>query len=516
MANSDKAEQRAEAREARAEAKAAQRDAIAEARAAEREAKAQQQVERRLEAEEERTGSRRRSTLKTVAVVSGRSVIGLVGIAATLVILGAVAVIPWPSWGVAAPVSKIDPTAENQTLVCNGPMLTVGASAQAKNISSLGSATVLSSGGSASTLTSGNPNASQDGLPQVFTADANAAQLAASESQAITLDSYAGLVAAACTAPTSDSWLIGGQTTLGYTQVLLLGNPSTVNALVNVEVYGSTGKISTLGLGDISVAPGAQVTIPLAGYAPNEVSPVVHVTSSGGRVSASINTTQITGVTPIGAEIIDPSASPAKQAVIPGVVVDASVGSAETGAGADGAATLRLLATTAASTASVSVTGENGAPGAVFSVNLTPGTVASLPLTGLAAGSYTVTVKADQAFVAAAQSALTANGVTDFAWFASANSLADQATIAVPSAGTLHLANPTTAAVTVALSGPSAKQVVVPAGASTSIALDAGVWRASAAAGLFASVSLQGVGQLASFAVPGANNNPDAVSVYTR
>lgn len=516
MASSDKAEAKAEAREAKAEAKAAQLEAKAEARAAEREAKQREKTERQLEAEEERTGKRKRSTLKTVAVVSGRSLVGLIGIGATIVILGGIAVIPWPSWGVAAPVSNIDPTAENQQVVCPGPMLTVGASANAKNISSLGPATVLNVGGSAASLTSTNPNAAQDGSPQAFSADANAAQLAASQSQTVALDSYSGLVAAACTAPATETWLVGGQTTLGYTQVLLLGNPSTVNAIVNVDIYGASGKIDTIGLGEIAVAPGAQVTIPLAGYAPNEVSPVVHVTSTGGRVAAAINTTQITGVTPIGAESIGPSAAPAKRVTIPGLVVDASVASAETGDGADGAATLRLLAASAATTASVSVTGENGAPGAVFSVDLTPGKVSSLPLTGLAAGNYTVTVTADQPLVAAAQSALTANGVTDFAWFASADGLADEASIAVPSAGTLHLNNPSTAAVSVTLTGPASKQVVVPAGGSTNIALDAGAWRTSASAGLFASLSFQGPGQLASFAVPGANANANAVSVYTR
>ena len=504
---------RSERADAREEAREAKQFARAEAREAKREAKADAKAGRSHGASEGTT----RSGWKRAALFTGRGLAGLLGIGVTIVVLTGIAFIPWPSWGVSAPVTNVDPTAQAQQRVCPGPLLTVGATAaEANRISSLGPVTVLSTGGVASTLNSSNQSAAQDGEPQLFTAAANAAPIAASQTQAIAQENYAGLTVAACTEPGSDSWLVGGSTALGNTSLLVLSNPSTQNATAIIDAFGANGPIDISGLGGVSVPAGAQVAIPLAGYLPNESTPILHVTSTGGQISAVIDTTQISDLTPVGAEVVGPSAAPATKLVIPGLVVDASIISAEKGDGVDGAATLRLLAPEADTTATVSVTGDQGAPGNVYTAHLSKGSVASVGLNSLAPGSYTVSVSADSPVVASTQSALTATEGTDFAWFASANALSDSVALAVPAAGTLHLSNQSGTAANVTLAGASSTQLTVPPNSSLSLPIAAGSWTASGVGGLFASLSLQAPGQLASMVVPGANVDAASVAVYTR
>lgn len=384
------------------------------------------------------------STAQKLALTGGRLVIGVSGVAATALVLGGIALVPWPSWGVSAPVSEINPSAAVQQRVCPGPLLTVGANTAAANtVSSLGPVTVVSTGGKASSLTTTNPNAAQDGAPQVFTADADATPLAAAQSQNIALESYAGLTAAACTEPVTEAWLVGGSTALGSTGVLVISNPTDVTADVHIEIFGADGSIGAAGLGGITVDPGQQIEYPLAGFAPNEAHPVVHVVSAGGRITAALNVTQIAGLTPVGAEVVGPSALPAKVTTIPGVVVDASGTTAEFGDGADGLPTVRLLAPTDDTRVDISILGENGAAGTVQTVDLVAGEVLDVPLAGLAAGSYSIVLASTKPIVASAQSALTAAEGTDFAWFASSAALPDEVGLAVPGTASamLHLVN---------------------------------------------------------------------------
>lgn len=511
MSEDMRAQERALAARAKAEEKA-------EKAAARQEAKRERQLDR----EAERRGSKpvKRSAARTAAVVTGRSVVGVVGIVATAAVISGIALVPWPSVGVAAPVAQINPTAEDQLRACPGPFMTVGADpTQANVVSSLGPSSVVSSGGTASSLSSSNPNAAQDGAAQAFSDASTAAPLAAAQSQNLALDNYAGLSAAACTAPLQDSWLIGGDTALGSTAVLVLSNPSKLASIANVQLYGAAGPIETVGLNELEVPAGSQRLLPLSGYAINESAPVVHITTQGGRLSAAIDYSHIDGVTPTGADTIGPSAQAATKVSIPGVVVDSSIGLATQGEGADGAANVRVLVPgTTPANVSISVVGDNGAAGSAYTVTAQPGVATTVPLNGLAPGTYTVWITSDQPLVAAAQSALTAAEGTDVAWFASADNLPALTAFAVPAGApaTLHLANPTTGSVTVNVNGASQITLTVPAGAASSVAIPAGSWTASGGAGAVASVSLQSAGRLASLAVPGASADASVVSVYTR
>jgi hypothetical protein len=57
-----------------------------------------------------------------------------------------------------------------------------------------------------------------------------------------------GLLGASCQAPSAQHWLLGGDTSTGRETLLLLSNPSTVPATVNLEVYAEGGRVQALSL----------------------------------------------------------------------------------------------------------------------------------------------------------------------------------------------------------------------------------------------------------------------------
>ena len=74
----------------------------------------------------------------------------------------------------------------------------------------------------------------------------------------------------------------------------------------------------------------------LAGLAPNLVSPVVHVVSTGGAIAASLEHSVVIGLAPAGIELTGATAAPATSQVIPGVPVPQSGGVEATEDHADG------------------------------------------------------------------------------------------------------------------------------------------------------------------------------------
>ena len=109
---------------------------------------------------------------KSVALASARLVTGLAGVAAAVVIYGSIALVPWPSFGINPPVALVNPDANEQRLVCSGPLLATGADpSQAGIAASLGPVSVTSTGGNERALENGNPNAARDGAPVVRTGE---------------------------------------------------------------------------------------------------------------------------------------------------------------------------------------------------------------------------------------------------------------------------------------------------------------------------------------------------------
>ena len=144
-----------------------------------------------------------------------------------------------------------------------------------------------------------NARADADGAPLALTTEpgaVDAGMLAGAQSQTVARETLSGFAAASCTEAVAESWLVGGATDVGRTGIVLLANPTAVAATVDVRVIGETGRVDAPSALGIIVPPGSQRVLSLAGLAPNVVSPVVHVTSTGGAIAASLEHSVIEGL----------------------------------------------------------------------------------------------------------------------------------------------------------------------------------------------------------------------------
>jgi Family of unknown function (DUF5719) len=486
-------------------------------------------------------------TLARTAVRVGAR--GLAVLAAAGLAVGAVAaaaLVPWPDHRAEAPSVVVQPAETGQLRVCPGPLLSIGDDpAAATTANSVGSADLIAGAVPTDTVitetplaASDNARADADGTPVVLTTEpgaVDAGMLAGAQSQAATRETLSGFAAASCTESVAESWLIGGATDVGRTGIVLLANPTAVTATVDVRVIGETGRVDAPSALGIIVAPGSQRVLSLAGLAPNLVSPVVHVTSTGGTIAATLEHSVVEGLTPAGVELIGPTALPAPTQVIPGFVVpgDGGVAPADDHAEGDGFPAVRLLATgEETAQVSIGVVSESGGGGSTVDVTLEPGLVTDVPLGELDAGEYTIRLDGDGPFVAAARAttgipeeqtdpdAADPEASVDLAWTTATMPLIDTAVVAVPSGPSpvLHLANPNDEEVEVryATDGDE-RSTTIPGGGAASVDLDPGsIVELSGVEGVHATVTFSGDQALASFAVqpPGPLDSP--IRVYPR
>ncbi|MFF2370086.1 DUF5719 family protein [Agromyces sp. NPDC058110] len=471
------------------------------------------------------------------AVATAAVAVGLVG-AATLG--------TWPAHRAEPPSTVVQPEAVSQQRVCPGPILALGAdAAEATAIDVVGTASVVTATQPDDVdlelswlAMSDDPGAAEDSGPLVIDAAAGAVDpgmLAGAQSQTERSETIGGFAAASCTEGAAESWLVAGATTVGRSSLVLLSNASDVAATVDVRVIGEAGPVEARSAIGITVPAKTQRVLSLAGLAPNVASPVVHVTSSGGAIAASLEQSVVEGLAPAGVEISGPTAPPAETQVIPGVLIDGGTGVAADEDHADGDAfpALRLYSPSGDEVeAVISVVPVDGGAGDSIDADLQPGKVSDIPLGDLPEGAYTVRIDADGPIVAAARStvaappgdddAATDAGVpADLAWFAAAQPLLDSAVLAIPSGPSpaLHLALDAdasdTASVTVTVGGDEVEVEVPPSGA-VSVPLERGTAVLTGAEGVRASVSFRGADALASFPVapPGPLDSP--IRVYPR
>jgi hypothetical protein len=476
----------------------------------------------------------RRGALRTAGIISGRVVLGLVTVAALVALVAAAILVPLPSLRSHPASTVVTPVPTVQQLVCPGGLLRLASASGsgATTASAIGSPRIVSASLPGSLLSSAFAasdagTAGSSAAPQLLSTppiapDATPPLVAGAQSQAVSTDEFFGLASSSCTAPSASVWLAGGATSVGRTTLLLVANPTKVPAVVSVQLFGETGQISAPGMDGIAVAAGSQRVLSIAGFAPNVVSPVVHVQSTGGQVVATLEQTTVRGLAPGGADFVGGTPAPATTTVLPGIVVSGTA-SIQALLGQSGfedlETTLRIyLPSGRATTASVTILAENGAvTGKPIQADLQPGSVTDFPLDQLSDGDYTaivtstvpvvasVRVSTADAAAAAASGSTTAGG-TDFAWVTAAPLLT--ASVLVPVAARMnaqaHLENPTGSSETVVLdelSGASTS-TVVPAHTSVSIPVDAGrTYRLSGFTRLYASVSGTADGEITSYSI---------------
>ncbi|MCU1444897.1 DUF5719 family protein [Cryobacterium sp.] len=482
-------------------------------------------------------------TKRRVALVGARMTAGLAGIVVVVVAVGGAALAPWPAVVSEPEATLVTPVASDQTQVCPGPLLTLAADSSQADVATSVSrfdtvygARAAGTGGAVVDVTRSdlaaveNAESARDGAPQLLTVPAGAAAQAAAlvngaQSQNAASETLGGLATSACTAADSDSWLVGGSTDVGRTSLVLLSNPSTVVATVDLTVYGETGQVDAPGSTGILVQPGTQRIISLAGLAPNLLSPVVHVQATGGQVAAALQQSVISGIQPGGAELLGPTTDAATEQVIPGVVVTppgAEV-SVDEGAVSEDTPTVRVLVPgDAPATVSVGVQSEDGASaGTSLEVVIQPGLATEIPLSGIAPGNYTVSLAGDQPLVAAALTTVTGTATRDFTWASAAAAQADEflVYIAPGPAPALHLANTSDvdSVLTLTADGGAVTTLTVPAGQSVVTGVTESIaYLVTGGEGIAASVGYSGDGLASSYTVSPIGALVQAIPVYPR
>lgn len=455
--------------------------------------------------------SERRDVLGRIGV---RAIAGLAGLAATACVVTAAL-----SWSVPGAQAKpetrtVAPVPATATAACPGPLLSLDASGASTAMTAVGSPSVVSGAGSRGAQRMGiaAPDVRTDGsAPQAFRAPAvdkdTEPLLAAAQTLTASGSELHGLAAANCAQPDYDTWLVGGSTALGSTTLVVLANPGDVAATVNLDVYSEQGAVDAAGGRGVLVQPHTQHVIPLVGLAPNASATVVHVSSTGAAVSAHLQESQVTGVTPEGVEWVGPTAGAATHVVVPGTVVDTSALTNATGSdsGDGGVPALRVLPVgDKDAKLTISAKPEHGSKGGMAStVSVSHGVVSEVPLDRLGGGTFTITVDSDVPIVAAVRSTtIDKTQGADFAWFAAAQPLRGAAAIPVAAGSVtrLHLVNPGSSAVTVALTGSAKLNLKVPAGGSVYATMQKpGILTATDGHGVYASLSYVNKGQIASY-----------------
>lgn len=488
-------------------------------------------------------------TGRRIALVGARSVIGLVGVGIAVVTVAAASLLPLPTVGTGPASTVVRPVAAAQQRICAGPVLRLGSDTgqQATTAVSLGQADVTRAA-TVGTPSLENMDATQNEKntpPQRLLlapgeAGAEPGMLAGSQSQFVNADEFVGFAASECATPSSDSWLVGGSTVTGRTTLLALTNPSKVSSTVNLTVYSEKGAVAASGTDGVIVPPGGQRVFSLAAFAPDIASPVVHVVSTGGQITASLQQSILRTLTPGGVDVLGAGTRPSRLTVIPGVVTvgHASIEAASTIDGYnDLVGTLRVLVPgTGSSDITVSAIPEGGAAAASTStLTVEGGIVTDFPLGDFPDGTWTLTVSSERpAVVGVRSSTVTLAGdpqksldsgtppvvvSTDFAWFVGAPELDGRALVSIAPGPSplLHLVNTGTESASVAIAPLSGggTTVKIDAGAAVAVPVTAGTsYTLSGLTAVRASVSYQGDGRLAGFVVSPPERASQPVTVF--
>ncbi len=285
-------------------------------------------------------------------------------------------------------------------------------------------------------------------------------------------DDDRGLAVTPCQLPSSDVWLVGGGAGASRTERVVVTNPGANAVTVTTEVLGRQGRVPGTGDRSLSVAPRSRVVVSLDAVAPDEAGPVVHVSATGGVVSAVLDEQWIDGATARGIDDATRAATPGTDLVVPGIDAAGPVWArlANPG-GTEALAQLRLL--TDAGPVQ---------PDELRAVRVPAGSTVDVAIPRTT-GAYGLGVRSDHALVAAAwteRRGTTADKMGDFAWTPAAPRLSGVGGVLLPGlAGTtkrlLLTSGEAASRVQVRIgTGPSARTSTVDVPAGSTVATDLG------------------------------------------
>jgi hypothetical protein len=268
--------------------------------------------------------------------------------------------------------------------------------------------------------------------------------LTAQNYQVVNNPSMQGAVGANCQAPSVEQWFVGATTTVGRESLLLISNPNNTDATVDLNLFGSNGVIDSAGLNGIAVSANRSVVLPLAGFAPQNESLTVHLTSHGAAVSSWIQQKTIRGTSAAGADLISPSIDSGKNLVIPGFLKRGTSDATKLIAGNDNYSDLTphlsiFVPGDVAATVTAQIIGSDSKTyGTVVQETVSGKQSQQFAITGLKDGDYSVFLTSSQPVIAGVQLSRTKAGKTpntDFAYLPAVAAGSNASVIAVPNSG---------------------------------------------------------------------------------
>jgi hypothetical protein len=129
-----------------------------------------------------------------------------------------------------------------------------------------------------------------------------------------------GMASTACEPAASEFWFVGGGAIPGRASRIVLINPDDQAAVVDLVIYGPDGIVEAPAGRGLVVKPGKREVIGIDELAPGITTTAVHVIVRTGRIGASIDDDQMSGLDTIGTEWVPQSEAPAKLVYVPGVM----------------------------------------------------------------------------------------------------------------------------------------------------------------------------------------------------
>jgi hypothetical protein len=152
-----------------------------------------------------------------------------------------------------------------------------------------------------------------------------AASIAVDEHSLVTAGRNRGLYGVACAEPQTDWWFAGADGRVGYDDTLVLTDPSTTAASVELSLWGARGPVSNSQVDMVRVPAGGVTNVPIPKIAPDEATLTVHVHASSGSVTAALLDRRSAALNSHGGDYIPPTRPPARSAVVPGFTAGAGL-----------------------------------------------------------------------------------------------------------------------------------------------------------------------------------------------
>lgn len=129
-----------------------------------------------------------------------------------------------------------------------------------------------------------------------------------------------GMASTACAPAASEFWFVGGGAIAGRKTRVVLVNPDDTAASVDVIVHGPDGIIDAPAGRGLIVPSVDRITVQLDVLAPGVNATAFHVIARTGRIGASVDDEQRSGLASVGTDWIPQSASPANKVYVPGII----------------------------------------------------------------------------------------------------------------------------------------------------------------------------------------------------